>query len=357
MKKLIKPSVLKKRDKIAVVSLSSGLASCVPERYKRAKKQFETAFGVQLVEMKHTLDCMDEIYCNPQNRLSDLMDAFLDPEIKGVITTIGGDDAIRLLPLMNEEHFKIIRSNPKVFLGMSDSTVNHFMCLKAGLSSFYSPSLLFGYGENQGIPDFIVKNTKKVLFESAIIGDLPQSDFYIVEQLDFVKQENEARSKRYDCEWKFLGSVKTVQGRLIGGCLDVLNFINGTSLWPQLSDFEDSILFIETSEDRPTPEQVVYFLRNLAVRGILQKTNGILMGRPGGEFSPHDKEKENEFISLYSRYDDAVLKVLKEFNLDIPVVTRMDFGHTVPQLILPYGALVQINPSEKEVSILENGVC
>lgn len=356
MDKLIKPKALQKGDKIACVSLSSGLASVAFERYQRAKKQFETAFDVQLVEMEHTLDSLENIYQNPQNRLQDLMSAFLDPTIKGILTTIGGDDTIRLLSLMDQTHFDIIQNNPKVFLGMSDTTVNHFMCLKAGLSSFYSPSLLFGYGENQGIPDFIVQNTKKTLFDSKVIGELSQSDFFITERLDFVEQENVLRSKRYDCGWRFLGSQKKVQGRLIGGCMEVLNFINGTSLWPSLSMWENAVLFLETSEDKPTSEQLVYFLRNLAVQGILSKLKGILFARPGGEFLPQDKEAENNFVKSYSRYDEAILKVLKEFEIDIPVVTHMDFGHTVPQVILPYGALVEIDPEAKKVSILEGGV-
>ena len=69
MDKLIKPKALQKGDKIACVSLSSGLASVAFERYQRAKRQFETAFDVQLVEMEHTLDSLENIYQNPQNRL------------------------------------------------------------------------------------------------------------------------------------------------------------------------------------------------------------------------------------------------------------------------------------------------
>jgi len=356
VKNLIKPKALEKGDKIACVSLSSGLASAVSQRYQRAKKQVEESFGLHLVEMAHTLDTMDDIYQNPKNRLDDFMNAFLDPSIKGILTTIGGDDTIRLLNLMEDWHFDIIKNNPKVFLGMSDTTVNHFMCLKAGVSSFYSPSLLFGYGENGGIPPYIIENTKKTLFETNAIGVLPQSDFYITEFLDFIEQDNIIRNTRKTSGWKFLGPKRKATGRLIGGCLEVLNFVNGTKLWPSLSEWEDTILFIETSEDKPDPSEVTYFLRNLAAQGILPLIKGILFARPGGEFLASEKLEEDTFIEGYKDYDNAILKVLKEYNIDIPVVTHMDFGHTVPQVILPYGVLVEINPIEKNVSILESGV-
>lgn len=356
MQQLIKPKALHKGDKIAVVSLSSGVTNFFKKRYLIAKKQFEETFEVQLVEMPHALDTIESIYQNPKNRLDDLMQAFLNPEISAILTTIGGDDTIRLLPLMNKTHFEIIKNNPKIFMGMSDTTVNHFMCLKAGISSFYTPSLLFGYGENGGVPDYIVQNTKKVLFQSQVIGELQKSDFYITQKCDWLTENHLIRSKKVSSGWRFLGPQDIVSGRLIGGCFEVLAFCNGTSLWPDLSQWKDTILFVETSEDMPNPVELIYFFRNLAVQGILSEINGILLARPGGEFLPSEKAKEEQFIANYCDYENAILKVLEEFKISIPVVSMLDFGHTVPQFILPYGALAQINPLKKSITILESGV-
>ena len=47
--------------------------------------------------------------------------------------------------------YSVIRQNPKVFIGYSDSTVTHFAFLKAGVTSFYGPSLMAGFDENGGI--------------------------------------------------------------------------------------------------------------------------------------------------------------------------------------------------------------
>lgn len=357
MKRLIKPNALKKGDKIACVSLSSGLAGLFFERYQRFKEFFEKAFELEVVEMPHTLDSFDDVYSSPKNRLDDLMNAFLCPEIKGILTTIGGDDTIRLLPLMQEKHFKIIRQNPKVFLGMSDTTVNHFMCLKAGVSSFYSGSSLFGYGENNGLMPCMIENTKKSLFETRAIGVFPKSSEYIIERRCFRAENHITRKRIATPKINFLGSKQKVRGRLIGGCFEVLNFINGTKLWPSLKEWENTILFIETSEDKPAPVLLTYFLRNLAVQGILSKVKGILFGIPGGEFLPSEQKEQMAFIKTYPLYEEAILTVLKEFDVKIPVVSNLNFGHTVPQFILPYGALAEINPQNETVSILESAVC
>ncbi len=44
--------------------------------------------------------------------------------------------------------FDVIRNNPKVFIGYSDTTITHFICYKAGIVSFYGPSIMAGFGEN-----------------------------------------------------------------------------------------------------------------------------------------------------------------------------------------------------------------
>ena len=133
--------------------------------------------------------------------------------------------------------------------------------------------------------------------------------------------------------------------------------LNNTPIWPSLNEFDDTILFIETSEEMPTPSQFSYVLRNLGAMGVLDKIKGILFGRPGGEFNADKKEAQEQWLATYQKFDEKLLKVCKEYGReDIPIVTNMDFGHTVPQIILPYGVLTEINPTNKTVSILENAV-
>ncbi len=88
---------------------------------------------------------------HPEARAKDLMDAFRDASIKAVFNAIGGDDTIRLLPYID---FDVIRNNPKIFTGYSDTTVNHLMMYKAGLISYYGK-----------IDDYEIESIRKTLFE------------------------------------------------------------------------------------------------------------------------------------------------------------------------------------------------
>ena len=357
MKTLVKPTLLKQGDTIAAITLSFGAAGLFPNRYKQGVQQLEETFGINVIPTPHALKMPDEIYNHPEWRLEDMMWAFQNPDIKGIICNIGGDDTIRLLSLMNETHFDIIRKNPKIFLGISDSTTNHLMCFKAGLRSFYSACLFFGYAENGGVPDIMIQNTKKTLFSTEPIGVLPQSEYFIVDFVDWRAKEQPKRPRIPSTPWRYIQGNKTVKGPLIGGCTDVLmEMCVGTALWPTLDDFKGAILFLENSEEMPSPAMMTYWLRNLGAQGILSSLNGLLFARPGsGKFI--DEEHKNKWLATYPKFDEVILKVLKEYGReDLAVVTNMDYGHTVPQLILPYGAECEINPTQKTVSILESGV-
>lgn len=158
---MIKPSKLQAGDKIAAVSLSWGGPGTLRAKYEHGKKQLEDTFGVTVIEMTHTCADPDFVYNNPQARAQDLMHAFADPSIKGIVATIGGSDSIRLLPYID---YDVIRNNPKVFLGYSDTTITHLICYKAGLTSFYGPAVMSGFGENGGLHDYLEQSVRANLF-------------------------------------------------------------------------------------------------------------------------------------------------------------------------------------------------
>ena len=97
-------------------------------------------------ETVHALAKPDWIDANPAARADDLMRAFHDPAIKGIIASIGGDDAVRLIPCID---LAVIRDNPKLFVGYSDLTVIHFGCLKAGLGTLHGPTVMSGFGTSR----------------------------------------------------------------------------------------------------------------------------------------------------------------------------------------------------------------
>ena len=347
MSNLIKPKKLNSGDIVTTVSLSWGGASLLPERYNIGVKQLEEEFGVKVVPMAHTLADSDFIYNNPEMRAKDFMDAFRNPDIKAIISTIGGDETVRILPYID---FDVIRKNPKIFMGYSDTTVNHFMCLYAGLSSFYGPSIMSGFGENGGLHNLFKESVRKTLFSEDVIGTImPSTDGWTNEMLDWANPENQKIKRKLNpSKWNFLQGNKKVSGHLIGGCMETMEQIKGTVIWPSQDYFKNAILFFETCDEHIMQNRMEYILRNYCATGIIKNCSGIIFGRPAAvSYENGDFEK----------YDQIIQTVLKEYGLNnLPVITEMDFGHTDPMFILPYGAMAEIDPINKTFSILENGV-
>jgi muramoyltetrapeptide carboxypeptidase LdcA involved in peptidoglycan recycling len=345
---MIKPPRLHSGDKVATVSLSWGGPGAFPHRYEAGKKQLQDEFGLVVVEMPHTLSQAGWLQRNPQARADDWMAAFSDPTIKGILSTIGGDDSIRLLPYLDLD---IIRSNPKVFMGFSDTTISHLACFKAGLVTFYGPSILAGFAENAGMFPYMVESVRKTLFSSEPAGVIaPNPNGWTVEELKWADPANQTRRRKLNAStgWHFLQGHAVHQGHLLGGCFEVLDWLRGTDFWPAMEEWQDAILFLDTSEDAPSPDMVKYGLRTYAALGILPRLSGILFGRPGGQVPPE------KFVE----YDQVLLEVVaQEAGLtDLPIISGMDFGHTDPMFVLPYGVQAEIDCDRQRFAIVENAV-
>ena len=341
---LIKPKKLQAGDRIATVSPSWGGAG-EPElrwRYEQGVKRLEDVFGLEVTPMPNSLKGEDYLYEHPKARAEDLMAAFKDESIKGIIANIGGEESIRLLPYID---FDVISNNPKIFMGYSDVTVSHLFCYKAGVSSFYGPAILTDFAENIAMDPYTIDMVNRTLFSSKMIGDIHPAEKWTSEFLDWIEEnKKQARTMQPNTGYEIIQGSEIVQGRLIGGCMEVLEIVKGTALWPEKKDWENSILFFETSEEKPEPRLIKYWLRNYAAQGILHQINGIIFGKPQDE-------------AYYEDYKTEIRQVMKEFNLeDLPILYNMNFGHTEPKFILPYGALAEINCKKKTFSILENGV-
>jgi muramoyltetrapeptide carboxypeptidase LdcA involved in peptidoglycan recycling len=345
---MIKPKKLQPGDTVAAITLSWGGPGSFPHRYEAGKKQLEAEFGLTVVETPHALRDPEWISKNPKARAEDLMNAFADPSIKAILSTIGGNDSIRILPYLDLD---VIRSNPKIFMGFSDTAVTHLACFKAGLVSFYGPAMMAGFAENGGLFPYMVDSVRRSLFSSTTIGEIkPNTEGWTVELVDWANPENQSRKRKLtpSTGWTFVQGKGVWQGHLLGGCLEVLDFLRGTDIWPEPAAWENAILFLETSEDAPPPSVLKLSLRSYAALGILRKLSGILFARPGGEISP-DQFKD---------YDTVLRQVITEEEAlsELPIVSCMDFGHTDPMFVLPYGVKAEINCDTHTFSILENAV-
>ncbi|MCG3419867.1 S66 family peptidase [Oceanobacillus jordanicus] len=341
---LTKPNKLQPGDKVATISPSWGGAGD-PEirwRYEQGVKRLEEVFGLQVVAMPHSLKGTDYIDSHPEARAQDLMEAFQDKSIKAIIANIGGSDSIRMLPYID---FDIIRHNPKIFMGYSDVTISHLLCHKAGLSSFYGPAILTDFAENVEMDAYTVDHIKRTLFQDSAVGEILPADEWTSEFLEWdISNKDQKRKKQKNKGFELLQGEGTVTGRLIGGCIEVLEFAKGTKIWPEEAYWEDAILFFETSEDKPAPQSLIFWLRNYAAQGILEKAKGIIFGKPQDE-------------THYEAYKESIRLVLKENGLEkMPVLYNLNFGHTEPKIVLPYGVKGEINCQQGTFSIVENAV-
>lgn len=343
---MLKPKILKKGDTIATVSLSWGGAGeeFLQHRYKTGKRRLEEEFGLKVIEMPNSLKGEKFLYEHPELRAKDLMDAFRDPNIKAIISNTGGDDTIRLLPYID---FNVIRDNPKIFIGNSDSTVNHFMLQKAGLVSFYGPTVLSGFAENVEIHDYTKKSIKDNLFKVNNQFKIEPCEYWTSERIEWKEENSNIRRKMQKDKhgYEVLQGEESARGKLLGGCIELFLMMNGTKIWPTIEEWNDKILFLETSDDQPDPELIKYILRNLQAQGVLDVINGIIVGKPVNE-------------KYYEEYKQVYKTVIGEEakRPNLPIMYNVNFGHTSPTAIIPYGIECELDCKEKQIKLLESPV-
>ena len=343
---MIKPKRLEKDDKVAVLSLSwGGLGNeNLIHKYHIAKETLKKEFGLELIAMPNALKGSKFVYEHPELRAKDWMDALKDTSIKAVICAIGGDDTIRLLPYID---YNVIRNHPKIFMGFSDTTANHFMMYKAGVTSFYGPCILCDFSQYGGMYDYTVQAINSILFDAKETFEIEKCTYWTNERIDWSEENiNKQKEKLEDSKgYELLQGTGKVTGKLLGGCIELLDMINGTEIWPSLDEWKNKILFIETSEEKPLPSNVKYVLRTLQAQGILNVINGIIVGKPQNE-------------TYYEEYKEVYKKVIcnEAKRTDLPIIYNVNFGHSEPIGIIPYGIECEIDCDNKKITLLESAV-
>jgi muramoyltetrapeptide carboxypeptidase LdcA involved in peptidoglycan recycling len=342
----LKPPRLKAGDTIAAITLSDAAAGMFPQVFETAKQNLEQLFGLKVVPTPHALKDEDWIYNNPKARAEDLHWALENPEIKGIISMIGGYESVRTLPFINHD---LIRKYPKVFMGFSDTTIQLIAHLNAGVVSFQGPSMMAGISSLRGYP-YAKESMQRILFDG-YTGLLQPAPFWSQTHLDWAAPDYAAKAhERLGLQkgegWLWLQGDKRVEGHLIGGCIEVLEMLKGTQWWPKPELFEGAVLYLETSNEVPSVSQVEYWLRNYASLGILNSINALLFAR-ARDYTPEMKEQLHK----------SILKVLKEVGReDMPVVANMDIGHTIPMMVMANGCRVAVDAKNKTVEMLEAAI-
>lgn len=351
-----KPQKLNQGDKIAIVSLSRGLLGmpfCKHELELAIKRLKE--FGLEPIIMPNALRDMDYLKEHPEARAADLKEAFMDNSIKGIITAIGGTDTYKLIPyLMEDEEFKqAVRDNPKIFMGFSDTTNNHLMLNKLGLSTFYGPCVLSDIAEldNEMLP--YTKEYFNKLFTDEDGYEITSSPIWYSDRESYgIEELGKPRIAHQESHgFETLNGNGTVIGKLYGGCLESLyDALTGAlypdeplvyekyEIFPSAEEWQEKILFIETCEEQATPEKLEEMLLTLKNKNILKLVRGIIVGKPMDE-------------KYYEEYKEVYKKVFAD--LTTPILYNVNFGHAVPRCILPYDAETIIDYDNKRIIINE----
>ncbi len=347
--KFKQPPCLKQGDRVAIVSPSAGLPHLFPWVYEQGLNRIREVFNLVPVEYPTARQSPEYLTKNPKARAEDINAAFADPSIHAIIATIGGNDQIRILPYLNKE---VISANPKIFMGYSDCTNLHLFLWNLGIISYYGGAVMTQFAMGGGMQEYTINSIKKALFIPPI-GEVHAAPEWSDADLDWADLQNLSKKRpMYKSDGWHWHNKQTlvIQGKLWGGCLEVLDLhLSVKRYLPRFDQLDNAVLFIETSEEMPTEGFVYRFMAALAELGMLKKFKAILVARPKAQFCGKQPTEGRE--AFIFNQQTAVKNALRDYELDIPVVFNMNFGHTDPQIIIPNGGTVSIDGARKRIMI------
>ncbi|WP_406617566.1 S66 peptidase family protein [Mycoplasmopsis adleri] len=285
---------------------------------------------------------------HPELRTKDLKEAFENKDVNAIICAIGGEDTYRTLPyLMEDQEFKeLVAKHPKVFTGFSDSTINHLMFYRLGMSSYYGHNVLCDFAELDKAMLPYTENSYKWLFDNKNAPIIISSDTWYEERNDFSEKSlNTSRISHKDTKgFEPLTINKDFEGELWGGCIESLydvltgyrhadakEICSKYNLLLNKDEFKGKILFLETSENKIEPEVLKLMLTVFKENGFFNNISGLIVGKPQNE-------------AYYEEYKNIYKTVIDE---NIPVIYNINFGHGYPRTILAYGQVLKYDSAKK----------
>ena len=337
----IKPNRLEKGDKVAIVSPSRLSASVFPKLFKLGVDNIRRFFELDPIISPHATLSIEQGYLHPELRAQDLNRAFESREIKGIISAIGGDESIRILPYLDEQ---VITGSPKFFCGFSDCTTITAYLARNRVCSIYGGAVMAGFAQMHNFPREFALYWRKIMFEDSTGLKMRRFPAYSEGYPDWAKSGSNGSinklKKSYGWSWS-VGDSMT--GRIFAANIEVFDWLRGTPFFPQKSAFDDAILLLETSEEMPLPITVERLVRNLGIGGILERINGLAFGR----FRDYPTRQRKDVMKRVAR----VLST--EFGLsETPLMEGIDFGHTDPYFPIPVGVRARI--ANDEIELLES---
>lgn len=328
---MIYPKFLKKGNVIGVTATSDGVTDVLDKaRFENGRKKLQRlGYQVRFTDNVFMADSTGRS-SSGQQRGEELNQLVRDKNVDVIVAAKGGNFLNEMLEYVDYEAFL---ENPTWFQGYSDNTgMVHTLTTVCDIAAIYGSN----FGEF-GMQDWhaSVRDNLEILTGNP----LEQCSF---DQYQTELSERVTGLEGYTCDtpvrWKpddrtmMKQNYVEMKGRLIGGCLDVLIFLQGTKYDGTLSFIEkyknDGIIWYLESFDL-SGETLMMFLWKLKEMGWFQYTSGILFGRP-------------LFYKNYTNtsYEESVMYALGA--LEVPVIFDCDFGHRGPRNTIINGAVATV---------------
>lgn len=341
-----------KVKKIGILSLSSGILG---EEFVKHELEIRVSrlqeYGIEVQFLDHALKGMEFIKENPQKRAEDLLTAFKDDSIDMILCAIGGEDTYRLLPYLfgNDELKKAVRQ--KIFLGFSDTTMNHFMLHKVGIKTFYGQAFLPDVCElsKEMLP--YSKDYFEELISTGRIQKIYPSDVWYKGREDFSEKAIGISMESYtNSGFELINGNAVFEGEILGGCLetifdmfdnsrfeDTVRLCEKYELFPKLEEWRNKILLLETSEEMSSPDLYRKMIRKLQNFGIFEVIAGLLIGKPLNEI-------------YVKEYKTILLEEIT--NKQLPIVCNVNVGHATPRCIIPFGVHARVDVNRQIIEFI-----
>lgn len=323
---MIYPKFIKEQGTIGVTAPSRGITNELDlKRLESAIKNLNEK-GFNVIETENVRTDNLGRSSSKEERAKQLESLFLDKKVDAIISASGGDFLMEMIPYLN---YEVIKNNPKWFQGYSDPTwLTYTITTNLDIATIYSNNFK-SFGMNPWHKS--LETNIKILK-----GDLINQKSF--EKYELYKKNQETGLEDYNLtekvKWKIITGEKEVaiKGRMIGGCLDVINEIYGTN-YDKTQEFlekyqNDGIIWYLENYSL-TSEDLTRVLWKLNDKGYFKYTKGIIFGR------------SLNYQSFYNlSFEETIKSSLKD--LKVPIITEADFGHLSPRMTIINGAIAEI---------------
>ncbi len=315
---------LRRGDEVRVVSPATSLA-CIPDDQRKIAEERLAGLGLEVTYSKNG-EILDEFDSAPVGaRVSDLHEAFSDPNVKGMLTTLGGYNSNQLLRSLD---YGMIRDNPKILCGFSDITaLATAIHVKTGLVTYSGPHYST-FAMKRGI-EYTLAHFERCLMQEGPY-DIEPADHWSDDPW-YADQEN--REFVPNSGYEVLNEGEA-EGTLLGGHLGTLLLLCGT---PYMPDLAGSLLLLECDEET-RPEHLDRELQSLAHHPDFEEVRGVVFG------------KFQKASGVDTKTLVAIVGSKPEF-AGIPVIAGASFGHTTPQFTFPIGGRGRVSAVEGTVRL------